>query len=444
LRLKFWGTRGSIPKAGSSTVRYGGNTSCLQLQSSKGTLLVIDCGTGGHSLGLSLIADGLYQRGHMLISHTHWDHIQGVPFFAPFFMPDAKWDIYGPRSLNQSIQGALQGQMQHTYFPVPISEFSANMHYHNLVEGSLEIDDFKITVQYLNHPVLTCGYRIEVDGMVIVYSCDHEPQVHTPDMNTSELAEQDHEHLTFLANADLVIHDAQYTQIEFAEKIGWGHSSVEYAVKLCQQAGVKQLALTHHDPCRSDIAIDEILMKVHKELDKEGSSLRVFAATEGYEMLLNANINPISSAPPILPSACILSDAILTEQTIFIYVNNAKITEILSEAIKINGVHTEFFSDAEALRKRIREKKPELVLLEHNLPIVNGLEACRLIHKDLANGSNTPPIVIISTNKETHAGIEAGATDWLIFPFSSSYACSKIQAWVLRESCIEIKKSSPP
>ena len=144
--------------------------------------------------------------------------------------------------------------MQHTYFPIAINQLGATIRYHSLVEGTFEIDDIKVTVRYLNHPILTCGYRIEVDGVVIVYSCDHEPYSRQLAMAQNEMTKQDLQHIEFLGNADLVIHDAQYTLKEYANKIGWGHSPIEYIVKIAQQAGVKQLALTHHDPLRVDAA----------------------------------------------------------------------------------------------------------------------------------------------------------------------------------------------
>jgi phosphoribosyl 1,2-cyclic phosphodiesterase len=176
MRVQFWGTRGSIAKPGPSTARYGGNTSCIEVRSARETLVIIDCGTGGHSLGQKLMSGGAQRlRGHILISHTHWDHIQGIPFFHPLFVPGNEWDIYGPRGLGQSLREILAGQMQYTYFPVPLDQCRAKIRYHDLVEGTVDIDDIKVSTHYLNHPALTLGYRLEADGVTVVYACDHEP-----------------------------------------------------------------------------------------------------------------------------------------------------------------------------------------------------------------------------------------------------------------------------
>src|SRR5262252_534967 len=174
VRAQFWGTRGSIAKPGPSTARYGGNTSCVEVRSAGGAVLVLDCGTGGHALGQALMAARAGSRGHLLISHTHWDHIQGIPFFAPLFVPGSEWDIYAPRGFGQTLRDTLAGQMQYSYFPVGIEQLGATIRYHELVEGRLRIDDIEVTSRYLNHPALTLGYRIEADGVAMVYACDHE------------------------------------------------------------------------------------------------------------------------------------------------------------------------------------------------------------------------------------------------------------------------------
>src|SRR5256885_2792126 len=210
--VRFWGTRGSIPKPGPSTLRYGGNTSCVEVRSAAGTIAMLDCGTGAVSFGAELMQNGRRPlRGNLLISHTHWDHIQGLPFFAPLFVPGNEWDIYGPKGLGQSLREALAGQMQYTYFPVPLDQCGAKIRYHDLVEGTFDIDDIKVSTQYLNHPALTLGYRLEADGVAVVYACDHEPYSGMAATGHGEITGQDLRHAEFVSGADLLIHDAQYT-----------------------------------------------------------------------------------------------------------------------------------------------------------------------------------------------------------------------------------------
>src|SRR5919112_100733 len=165
MHVRFWGTRGSKPVPGPSTLRYGGNTSCIEVRSAACTLVVLDCGTGAFRLGQELMVEsrsrGAPSRGHLLISPTHWDHIQAIPFFAPFFVPGNEWDLYAPRGLVGSMRETLCGQMQSTYFPLTLDQLGATIRYHELVEGDFTIADIRIRTQYLNHPALTLGYRIE-------------------------------------------------------------------------------------------------------------------------------------------------------------------------------------------------------------------------------------------------------------------------------------------
>lgn len=274
--VKFWGTRGSLPRPGKDTLRYGGNTSCVQVTSPGGSIVVIDCGTGAHDLGNCLMENARRPlRGSILISHTHWDHIQGFPFFAPLFEKGGRWNIHGPSGIGASLRDTLAGQMQSTYFPVNLDELGAELHFNDLGEETFAIDDIRVTAHRLNHPALTLGYRLEMGGVCVVYACDHEPHVRAP------LGEADLRHAEFARGADLLIHDAQYTDAEYAAKNGWGHSTVEYAAEISVLAGVKRLALTHHDPVRTDDELDRIIAKVRANLAEKQSPLKVFAAAEG-------------------------------------------------------------------------------------------------------------------------------------------------------------------
>ena len=248
MRIRLWGTRGSLPKPGPDTLRFGGNTSCVEVRTAGDTLVIIDCGSGLHGLGQALTASGRPVRGHILISHTHWDHIQGLPFFDPLFVPENEWDIYAPKGLGQSVEDTLAGQMQYVYSPVRLDQMGAKISYHELTEGHFQIDDVGVRTQYMNHTALTLGFRLEADSTTLVYASDHEPFQRHLASGEGEILGQDREHCEFLAGADLVIHDAQFTSNEYESKIGWGHSTVEYAVAMCRAAGAARLALTHHDP----------------------------------------------------------------------------------------------------------------------------------------------------------------------------------------------------
>ena len=287
VQIRFWGTRGSVPTPGPGTVRYGGNTSCVEVWTDSGTLLVIDCGTGARELGQHLLRDAATRgsgppTGSILIGHTHWDHIHGLPFFAPLFVPGSRWDVYGPRGLMHTLDEVLVGQMEYQYFPVGLREASADIHCHDLVEGVFDIGDATIRTQYLNHPALTLGFRIDADGATFVYSSDHEP--HDPRLAAGgppPAGSADARHAEFLADADLVVHDTQYDSAGYATKAGWGHSTMEYAVGVAAAAGARRLMLYHHDPQRDDDGVDNLLWRARSLAASTGNGLQVDAAAEG-------------------------------------------------------------------------------------------------------------------------------------------------------------------
>jgi phosphoribosyl 1,2-cyclic phosphodiesterase len=344
VRIQFWGTRGSIAKPAPSTARYGGNTPCVEVRSARDTLIVLDCGTGGHALGQELISAGAQgARGHILISHTHWDHIQGIPFFAPLFVPGNEWDIYGPNGLGQSLRQALAGQMQYTYFPVTLDQCGARIRYHDLVEGTFEIDDIKVSTQYLNHPALTLGYRLEVDGVAVVYCSDHESHSRLLATGNGNITGQDLRHAEFIDRADLLIHDAQYTADEYQAKVGWGHSSVEYVMRLSEHAEVKRLALTHHDPLRDDVALDHLLARVQARLRESASSLDVFAAAEGQVVEVTPSTATGSSRRPEKFRAQMAIEPALAERSVLLGIADTRAVPILAKAIRADGMRANLF-----------------------------------------------------------------------------------------------------
>ena len=445
MRIKFWGTRGSFAKPGASTLRYGGNTSCVEVRSDAGTLIVVDCGTGGHELGLKLVAEQTTPlHGQMLISHTHWDHIQGIPFFAPFFDTRNVWRIYGPKGLSQGLRTTLAGQMEHTYFPIALSQFAATIHYHDLVEGAFNIDDVNILTRYLNHPALTLGYRFEVDGASLAYCCDHEPHSSALGSGRLPITGIDRRYADFIAGADIVIHDAQYTASEYAEsKIGWGHSSPEYAVRICKDSGVKRLILTHHDPLRHDNALDRILGEIRARLREEGSTLQVDAAFEGMSIELSGDAG---RAPERAKNHFLAETAVSVSSAtrpVLIYLSDSGMKATLSEAILTEGIPLRVIDDDQELLRCVLDEHPSLVIIEHQSPRVDGLEIARAIRKTEGTEKIQVPVVLVTTGNNPASLTSGVATDWLIAPFTLSYARTKIRAWALRTAIRWIRAETP-
>jgi phosphoribosyl 1,2-cyclic phosphodiesterase/DNA-binding response OmpR family regulator len=379
-------------------------------------------------------------NGHILISHTHWDHIQGIPFFAPLFTPGSQWDIYGPKGLDQSLRETLSGQMQYTYFPITLDQFEATIRYHDLVEGTFDIDGLKVTTHYLNHPALTLGYRLEADGATVVYCSDHEPHSRDLAEGKGEIAGQDLRYAEFISGADLLIHDAQYTAEEYSTKVGWGHSSVEYAIRLGQHAKAKKLILTHHDPLRDDDAIDRMLGRIRTQLQATSSPMQVFAAAERETIEIEPSRSNFSERFVENFSATASVEPALAERSVLLGISDPSTAVVLSEAVRAEGIRPQFFSRIEEAQTIINEDRPSLVILEHDKARIDGMTACREI-RQIAN--HELPVVMIAAQQDAQAGAAAGVTDWLISPFSDSYARTKIRAWVLRTECRWIRATIP-
>ncbi len=291
---RFWGTRGSIASPGPGTVQFGGNTSCVELTTPSGNVLVLDCGTGARSLGNRLLqrASGPVSAT-ILLTHTHWDHIQGFPFFAPLFQAGNHFQVYGPEGAHLSLRDVLAGQMEHHYFPVELDQLAARITYQDLREGVHEIDGLVVRAQKMNHPSPTLGYRIEAEGRAICYLCDHEPYFEgiwrdgaPARMMESIFDPGDYRHAEFMQGVDVVIHEAQYTPQEYPSKRHWGHSTYEYVVQMAALAEVGRLYLTHHDPSHDDECIAQVERAARDLARSLGSPMEVRCAYEGCEITL--------------------------------------------------------------------------------------------------------------------------------------------------------------
>jgi phosphoribosyl 1,2-cyclic phosphodiesterase len=361
MQVKFWGTRGSIPKPGPGTVRYGGNTSCVEVRAADGTLIILDCGTGAHDLGQHLVRTAAGPvRGSLLISHTHWDHIQGIPFFAPFFTPGNEWDIYAPQGFGETLRTTLAGQMEYTYFPITADAFGASIRYHNVSEGEFRIGDVRILTRYLNHPALTIGYRIECDGAALVYACDHEPHDGASATAAGPVQGQDALHSAFFKGADLVIHDAQYTAEEYPAKAGWGHSTYHYAVNVCGPAGVGKLALTHHDPLRSDEQIDGLVDAARTLAD---GTIDIVAASEGMVIeLTGLQARALGQAPTPAAQPEAMSDRLIVATLDSGLLG--RVAEVAAEE-QLKVVHVRTVAD---VTSAMAEHTPPLIVADGALP----------------------------------------------------------------------------
>jgi phosphoribosyl 1,2-cyclic phosphodiesterase/DNA-binding response OmpR family regulator len=442
MQVRFWGTRGSIATPGPATVRYGGNTSCVEVRSDSGEVILLDCGTGAHALGQALKEQAKTCSGHILISHTHWDHIQGLPFFAPLFAPGNEWHIYGPRGLGQSLQEVLAGQMEYAYFPVALNAFAATVHFHEVVEGGFMIGDVRIATHYLNHPALTVGYRIEADGATLVYATDHEP--HSPDAGCGHSGKEetgDLAHVEFIRGADLVIHDAQYTAAEYPAKVGWGHSTIEYVVDAAIAGGVKHVVLFHHDPARDDKAVDQLIGKARERAADAGADLEITAAAEGDVINLHGQQEPKFS--PFMPSSLVNPANDLLKELILIAGVSDEERAVLNEAAEADSIPSVLVA-TDKVAEALASGHPSLVFLGDADNTVDPVLLCQKLRAMGGDGREVPIIVITEqANVSAERGEVAGVTDWLTRPFSMQYARSRMRAWLMR-SMLRWRKAALP
>ncbi len=276
-QIKFWGVRGSIPCPGPETVRYGGNTPCIEMQVA-GKRLIFDGGTGLRVLGQSLLAETPVEA-HMFFTHSHWDHIQGFPFFVPAFIKGNRFHIHGTTAPNgATIKQRLHDQMLHPNFPVPLQIMQADLQFYDLEIGEkVAIGEVIVESAKLNHPGEAAGYRVNWQGLAACYVTDTE---HFPDRLDENV-------VSLARNADLLIIDATYTDEEYnsktMSKVGWGHSTWQEAIKVAKAAGVKQLVIFHHDPLHDDNCLDRIgaQAKAHFPstiMAREGMSIKLYSS----------------------------------------------------------------------------------------------------------------------------------------------------------------------
>ncbi len=292
MKVRFWGTRGSIATPGPATLRYGGNTSCVEVRAGE-HLLVFDAGTGIHNLGLQLKKEFPTQpiTVHVFISHTHWDHIQGFPFFLPAYGKQNRIILYGPPGRDKTLRQIMRMQMDSDYFPVALGDMNPEIEIREVTD-TIRIGNVIITNFYLNHPAMSLAYRVSDGTRSVVYATDNEPYKYTlpnPDDATKRLGLPeylDEKLIDFLVGTDLYIGEAQYTLEEYKAKLGWGHSPIESIVEFAIKAKVKRLALFHHDPYHDDDFVDRMVAHAQKLLAEAKSPIECFGAKEGMEVTL--------------------------------------------------------------------------------------------------------------------------------------------------------------
>jgi phosphoribosyl 1,2-cyclic phosphodiesterase len=279
LAITFWGTRGSIPAPGPGTAHYGGNTPCLTISDEAGHRLVIDAGTGIRSLGRAIEAESPGPLDvSLVLSHTHWDHIQGIPFFRPLYRPASRVSIFGPPAVRPgpSLEEVLRSLLAPAVFPVPLSALAATLTVTEITDGSLEVSGFSLTSIALCHPGATAGFSVtsQTDTGRVTYMTDNE-------LGTPAAITRRAEFVRFLRETDILIHDAMYFETQLADRRGWGHSSARQAVELALEAGVRRLVLFHHDPNHDDATLELLLAEAEASRVRHGGVLDVTLAAEG-------------------------------------------------------------------------------------------------------------------------------------------------------------------
>lgn len=293
MKVKMWGVRGSIPAPGAHTVRYGGNTTCIEVRGDDDSLIILDAGTGIFPLAQSLLAR-MPLEANIFITHTHWDHIQGLPFFVPVHVPGNRVRIHGAYDIvsMQGIDQVMSIQLQYSYFPIREAELKARVEYLTLAGGvPVQIGAATVTPVLMNHPVTEFGYRVECNGKAVFFSGDHEPwlNIYAPEDEgyveyQAQIEQRQAELEEAIGPVDLLIVDAAYTLEEYPHKVGWGHGTFDSAIDLARRVGAQRLLCTHHEPTRSDDELERVFAAALARHPAPGCE--ILLASEGLEIVL--------------------------------------------------------------------------------------------------------------------------------------------------------------
>lgn len=426
LKVKFWGTRGSVPTPGPQTAKYGGNTSCVEMRAQDGTIIVLDCGTGARLLGLDLLKSAVHPlRINLFIGHTHWDHIQGFPFFTPAFLPDTELNVFAPAGLQRTVEDALAGQMQYSYFPVTLRDLRSRIHFTELEEGVFRLGDVTVETQYLNHTAPTISFRISSGGATVAYVTDHEPFWNPSGAQFKHPGDQ--RHIAFLNGADLVIHDAQYSLEEYPGKIGWGHSTVDYATEIAMAAGVKQLALFHHDPLHDDGEVARMEGIARHLVKERGVALDVLAAAEG----LTLDVQGTRQAQLPDEASALRRRSIVGERVLVIGATDAEVAAI-GQVLAEDGLVFLAAPDSQTALIQAGEVPPSLIIVDKQLPHSDGVGVIKQIRAKL-DRPNLPAIMLTNESDSLSGRTLIGpADDYLARPVVPPMLRARVRAWLTR------------
>jgi ribonuclease BN (tRNA processing enzyme) len=287
MQLTIWGSRGSIPSPGPDTVRYGGNTSCVEVTTDAGEVVVLDAGSGARRLGRRLApGDGPV---HVMLTHLHMDHIQGLGFFAPLFVPGREVHVWGPASTTREHRQRLVRYLSPPLFPVWLDDLPCDLHIHSYPDGPFDLGGFRVHAELICHPGATCGIRLEADGSSIVYMPDHEPALM---VSTFPARPEWVSGRWLAAGADLLIHDAQYTDADYPDRVGWGHSSLSDLVRFVRMTGVQAVMPFHYEPSYDDAQLDAAFEFLARRL----GGTELLPAREGMSYDLTARRRRLSAA----------------------------------------------------------------------------------------------------------------------------------------------------
>lgn len=425
----------------------------------KETRIVLDMGSGAYDLGQKLVKLGPMKDQNILLTHCHWDHIQGFPFFAPLFIPGSHWSVHAPGGFTTSLKEKLSSQMSYDFFPLSIEMLAASIEYHDLTEGQLTLGGVQVTSQFLNHPVLTLGYRLEApDGTTMAYITDHEPfnrafavdgytrnhSVNPNDGSNTTPDNGDDRHVEFLKDVDLLLHDAQYTAEEYKGKVGWGHGTIEYVTDIAVAAEVKTLCIFHHDPQRTDDQVDELLKLAQNRAQQANSSLEIIAAADRKEIIMppkETSEKRVHEATMDVSSGSAFtnpSERCGCQRVLVCYHNEHIFDGCKEDGADITFVKEDNGPEWEDILNTIDHRgKPNMYLIAcaAKYQDKNGVDLCCKLRTEVCA---EVPIFLIAAHSDMKKykaqAQECGAhvTDWIPEPFTPAYIRTRVRMGISR------------